>query len=78
MEKSRAASRKWPVLGVALSLSVGGTAIAATGAKPAKPLVPHFTEAVAFDVSLPLNTMAWQAPLRKIPYGKTQEEERAG
>ena len=51
-------------------------AAAAEGAGPAaKPLTPKFSEAVAFDVSLPLHTLARQAPLRKIPYGKTQEEE---
>jgi len=62
---------------VIVSLFLTASAMAATGEKPAKPapLVPHFSEAVAFDVSLPLNTMAWQAPLRKIPYGLTAEEE---
>jgi hypothetical protein len=67
----------FPVVIVVLSFFVATAVTAGTGAGAAKPapLTPHFTEAVAFDVSLPLSTMAWQAPLRKIPYGKTQEEE---
>ena len=53
-------------------------AITARGAEPGKPLppTPHFSQAVAFDVSPPLSTMAWHAPLRKIPYGLTHEDER--
>src|SRR5438477_5463098 len=65
----------FPVV-VLLSLFSTTAATAATGEKPAKPaLTQHSSEAAAFDVSLPLNTMAWQAPLRKIPYGKFEEEE---
>jgi hypothetical protein len=66
----------FPVV-VTLSFFVATAVMAATGDAPARPapLTPHFTEAIAFDVSPPLSTMAWQAPLRKIPYGKTQEEE---
>ena len=49
-------------------------AAAAEGAGPAaKPLTPKFSEAVAFDVSLPLHTLARQAPLRKLPAGPAAE-----
>jgi hypothetical protein len=50
-----------------------GTAAAATGAKQAAPLTPNFSEAVAFDVSLPLSSLAWRAPLRKLPPVSSQE-----
>jgi hypothetical protein len=57
--------------------SVVAAATTAWGAEPAKPVppTPHFSQAVAFDVSPPLSTMAWHAPLRRIPYGQTSVEE---
>ena len=69
---------RWPASMVVLCSSLfAGAATVAGGAEPAKPvpLAPHFSQAVAFDVSSPLSTMAWRAPLRKIPYGLTGEEE---
>ncbi len=36
-------------------------------AGPARPLTPKFSDAVAFDVSPPLFSLAAQAPLRKLP-----------
>ena len=69
---------RWPASTVVLcSLLFAGAAAVATGGEPAKPvpLTPHFSQAVAFDVSSPLSTMAWRAPLRRIPYGLTGEEE---
>jgi len=61
------------VLGAVLA----GSATVAMGADSAKraPLTPHFSQAIAFDVSPPLSAMAWQAPLRRIPYGVTLEEK---
>jgi hypothetical protein len=59
----------WSVMAAAATTS--------RGAEPAKPVppVPHFSQAVAFDVSPPLSTLAWHAPLRRIPYGQTSVEE---
>jgi hypothetical protein len=56
---------------------LAAAAAVARGAGPSKgaPPTPHFSQAVAFDVSEPLSTMAWRAPLRRIPYGLTDEEE---
>ena len=66
-----------PASTVVLWSILAAVASFARGAEPAKPapLVPHFSQALAFDVSLPLSTMAWRAPLRRIPYGLTHEEE---
>ncbi|HYX20641.1 MAG TPA: hypothetical protein VFA98_07325 [Thermoanaerobaculia bacterium] len=66
-----------PASTVVLWSILAAVATPARGAEPAKPAppVPHFSQAVAFDVSLPLSTMAWRAPLRRIPYGQTRLEE---
>ncbi|HEY3123450.1 MAG TPA: hypothetical protein VGK70_05245 [Thermoanaerobaculia bacterium] len=63
------------IAALVILVAAAGTARAAPGAKPTNPapLTPHFSEAVAFDVSLPLSTMAWQAPLRKLPVKPSQE-----
>ncbi len=66
-------TRRLPVTAIAV-LFLLATAGAATAAGPGvKPPKPKFSEAVAFDVSLPLHTLARQAPLRKLPAGPSTE-----
>ncbi len=50
-------------------LAAAAVTSSALGAAPPKHprLTPKFSAPVAFDVSLPLSAMAWQAPLRKLP-----------
>ncbi len=61
------------VAALAILVAAAGTATAATGARQAAPLTPSFSEAVAFDVSLPLSSLAWKAPLRRLPPVSSQE-----
>jgi hypothetical protein len=63
------------IAALVILVAAAGTARAAPSAKPVKPepLVPHFSEAVAFDVSPPLHELAWRAPLRKLPVAPAQE-----
>ncbi len=55
---------------VAMAAVVEGADVRTPGA-----LKPHFSTAVAFDVSPPLHELAWKAPLRKYPTSGDPVEE---
>jgi hypothetical protein len=64
---------RFTVAALAFLVAAGTATAAGAGKATGAPLTPSFSKAVAFDVSLPLSSLARKAPLRKLPPVTSQE-----